>query len=99
MGISPKAMFLIRNYSMVRDLVKKLHFGLNCFTVGLLSNGSFCYGLVDNRLGGDGTGKPFGISDPKLALVVLFVFTFIWSIFFSAIEDLGCKFDEDGLSL
>jgi photosystem II PsbW protein len=58
------------------------------------------FALVDDRLNGDGTGKPLGINDPVLGFVIGGVFLTIWALWFNGQKDLG-DFEDDnsGLSL
>ena len=55
---------------------------------------------VDERLNGDGTGKPLGINDEQLVFAMVGVFTLIWSLWFNGQKDLG-DFDDvdDGLKI
>merc|ERR1712232_758982 len=55
--------------------------------------------LVDDRLGGDGTGKPLGISDPILGWVIISVLTAVWSLFYLSTRFFNSTGDEDGLGL
>merc|ERR1711904_159296 len=55
--------------------------------------------LVDDRLGGDGTGKPLGISDPILGWVIISVLSAVWSLFFLSTRFFNSTGDEDGLGL
>lgn len=59
---------------------------------------------VDNRLGGEGTGKILGIGGSE-GWAILIVFALVWSLFFAAQKQLGDgpkgrgKGDDSGLSL
>ena len=44
---------------------------------------------VDERLNGDGTGKPLGVNDEQLVFAMVGVFTLVWSLWFSSQKDLG----------
>lgn len=54
---------------------------------------------VDDRMGGDGTGKILGINDGILGWVIFGVFTTIWAVYYNATRELGGENEEDGLSL
>jgi photosystem II PsbW protein len=55
---------------------------------------------VDDRLNGDGTGRPFGVNDPALGWVIVGVAGAIWTLYFTSQKDLGDFEDpEDGLNL
>merc|ERR1712178_79432 len=55
------------------------------------------FAVVDDRLNGDGVGLPLGINEPVLGWVLLGMFTFIWSQYYSTFDgdDQG---DDSGLS-
>mmetsp|Transcript_29086 Transcript_29086/g.69488 ORF Transcript_29086/g.69488 Transcript_29086/m.69488 type:complete len:123 (-) Transcript_29086:66-434(-) len=60
------------------------------------------FALVDQRLGGEGTGKALGINDSVLGWIILGVFTLVWTQFYSAQKDVdpNSPDDEDsGLTL
>eukprot|EP00218_Dolichomastix_sp_CCMP3274_P003605 CAMPEP_0170162414 /NCGR_PEP_ID=MMETSP0033_2-20121228/77081_1 /TAXON_ID=195969 /ORGANISM="Dolichomastix tenuilepis, Strain CCMP3274" /LENGTH=254 /DNA_ID=CAMNT_0010400039 /DNA_START=387 /DNA_END=1151 /DNA_ORIENTATION=+ len=62
------------------------------------------FALVDDRMGGDGTGLPLGVNDPVLAFVLVAMATLIWALYFfagGADEGIinGGKDDDSGLSL
>lgn len=50
---------------------------------------------VDERLNGDGTGRPLGINDPTLGFVFFGVAGTIWSLYYFGQKDLGDFEDED----
>ena len=55
---------------------------------------------VDERLNGDGTGKPLGINDEQLVFAMVGVFTLVWSLWFNSQKDLGDFSDvDDGLKI
>ena len=54
---------------------------------------------VDDRLGGEGTGKILGIGSGE-QWAILGVFTLIWALYYAAGRDLGGdKGDDSGLTL
>jgi len=54
---------------------------------------------VDDRLGGEGTGKVLGIGGGE-QWAILGVFTLIWALYYAAGRDLGGdKGDDSGLTL
>ncbi|GLC75995.1 PSII 6.1 kDa protein [Pleodorina starrii] len=58
------------------------------------------WALVDERMNGDGTGKPFGVNDPVLGWVLTGVFGVMWAVWFNGQRDLGDFEDNDsGLKL
>lgn len=57
---------------------------------------------VDQRMNGDGVGLPLGINDGALGWVVLGVFTFIWTLYYtSSLTEFGEEGpgDDSGLGL
>jgi photosystem II PsbW protein len=55
---------------------------------------------VDDRLNGDGTGKPFGVNDPVLGWVIVGVSSGMWALWYNGQKDLGAFDDEnDGLKI
>ena len=58
-----------------------------------------CAAQVDDRLGGEGTGKILGIGSGE-QWAILGVFTLIWALYYAAGRDLGGdKGDDSGLTL
>lgn len=55
-----------------------------------------CAAKVDDRMNGDGTGRPFGVNDPALGWVIVGVAGTMWALFYTSQKDLG---SEDGLDL
>jgi photosystem II PsbW protein len=59
-----------------------------------------CCAQVDDRLNGDGTGKPFGVNDPALGWAIVGVGALMWTLWFNGQKDLGDFEDpDDGLNL
>ncbi len=55
---------------------------------------------MDDRLNGDGTGKPFGVNDPALGWAIFGVASLMWTLWYTSQKDLGDFEDpEDGLNL
>ncbi len=53
------------------------------------------FSQVDERLNGDGTGKPLGVNDEQQVFAMLGVFTLIWSLWYTSSKDLGDFGDKD----
>ena len=54
---------------------------------------------VDDRLGGEGTGKILGVSGIE-GWAIIGVFTLVWALYYAAQKDLGGdKTDDSGMSL
>ena len=67
---------------------------LECDTLSLVSL------QVDERMNGDGTGRPLGINNGAVGLAMLIVFTTVWSQWYGSQKDLGQFEDKDsGLGL
>lgn len=55
---------------------------------------------MDERLNGDGTGKPLGVSDPALGWTIFGVAFGVWIAYFLSQKDFGDFEDPDaGLKL
>lgn len=55
---------------------------------------------IDKRLGGEGTGKIFGISQGPEGWAIFLVFGLVWAVFSQSSKALGgSKDDDSGLSL
>ncbi|KAK9862010.1 hypothetical protein WJX84_010493 [Apatococcus fuscideae] len=55
--------------------------------------------LVDERLGGEGTGKPFGVGGLE-GWAIFIVFGLVWAAYYQATKELGGDAgDDSGLSL
>lgn len=66
----------------------------------LLHHDSFSRAQVDERMNGDGTGRPLGINNGAVGLAMLIVFTVVWSQWYGSQRDLGEFDDKDsGLGL
>eukprot|EP00239_Pterosperma_sp_CCMP1384_P003391 CAMPEP_0197845768 /NCGR_PEP_ID=MMETSP1438-20131217/2655_1 /TAXON_ID=1461541 /ORGANISM="Pterosperma sp., Strain CCMP1384" /LENGTH=120 /DNA_ID=CAMNT_0043457191 /DNA_START=68 /DNA_END=430 /DNA_ORIENTATION=+ len=84
---APRAVAVKRNLKMVckaENQVQKTFTAVSTAATTALISASPAFALVDERLNGDGTGKPLGVSDPSLA-VVLFGVTFaVWLAYYTA---------------
>lgn len=84
------------------DLLEKGFFGTTRRFALLTSQPQpkFYLAQVDERLNGDGTGKPLGINDEQLVFAMVGVFTLVWSLWLTAQKDLGDFKDvDDGLKI
>eukprot|EP00197_Chlamydomonas_leiostraca_P010356 CAMPEP_0202861714 /NCGR_PEP_ID=MMETSP1391-20130828/3007_1 /ASSEMBLY_ACC=CAM_ASM_000867 /TAXON_ID=1034604 /ORGANISM="Chlamydomonas leiostraca, Strain SAG 11-49" /LENGTH=120 /DNA_ID=CAMNT_0049541143 /DNA_START=45 /DNA_END=407 /DNA_ORIENTATION=+ len=75
------------------EIVKKAAAAMTVLPALVAAHPAFA--LVDERLNGDGTGKPFGINDSILGFVIVGVLTTIWAIWFNGQKDLGDFEDPD----
>lgn len=75
------------------DAVKKAAAAVLALPTLLAASPAFA--LVDERLNGDGTGLPLGISDGSIGWPMLAVFGLVWSIWYSSQKDLGDFEDKD----
>ena len=55
--------------------------------------------VVDERLGGEGTGQVLGLSDPALGWIFFGVITLVWALYFVFSQGLPEGDDDSGLSL
>ena len=55
--------------------------------------------VVDERLGGEGTGQILGLSDPALGWILFGAFTLVWTLYFLYSQGLPEGDDDSGLSL
>ncbi|GAX80106.1 hypothetical protein CEUSTIGMA_g7544.t1 [Chlamydomonas eustigma] len=75
------------------ETVKKVAASLAALPALIVSHPAFA--LVDERLNGDGTGKPLGVNDEQQVFAMVGVFTLIWGLWFTASRDLGDFSDKD----
>jgi len=103
----PARLQSLRGVSMKRYEENKLHceqdvarrFGKalgSTALIGQMMKGCEALALVDDRLGGEGTGKILGINDPTLGVVIFFTFGLIWVLYATSTKELG---NDDGLGL
>nr|Q9SPI9.1 RecName: Full=Photosystem II reaction center W protein, chloroplastic; AltName: Full=PSII 6.1 kDa protein; Flags: Precursor [Chlamydomonas reinhardtii]6KAC_W Chain W, Photosystem II reaction center W protein, chloroplastic [Chlamydomonas reinhardtii]6KAC_w Chain w, Photosystem II reaction center W protein, chloroplastic [Chlamydomonas reinhardtii]6KAD_W Chain W, Photosystem II reaction center W protein, chloroplastic [Chlamydomonas reinhardtii]6KAD_w Chain w, Photosystem II reaction center W len=92
------AVTVVCKATTVRSEVAKKVAMLSTLPATLAAHPAFA--LVDERMNGDGTGRPFGVNDPVLGWVLLGVFGTMWAIWFIGQKDLGDFEDaDDGLKL
>lgn len=71
-----------------------------CLVFLLLCKLSYGAPQVDDRLGGEGTGKVLGSSGAGEQYAIIGVFGLIWALYYAAGRDLGGdKGDDSGLTL
>lgn len=69
------------------------------FAAFAASNPGAALALVDERLSTEGTGLSLGLSNPKLAWILIGVFSLIWALYFVYSAGLPEGDDDSGLSL
>ncbi|KAL3694335.1 hypothetical protein R1sor_007986 [Riccia sorocarpa] len=69
------------------------------FAAFAAANPGAAFALVDERLSGEGTGLGLGLSNPKLAWILIGVTALIWSLFFVYSSGLPEGDDGSGLDL
>lgn len=69
------------------------------FAAFAATNPGAALALVDERLSTEGTGLGLGLSNPKLAWILVGVTTLVWALFFVYSSGLPEGDDDSGLSL
>jgi photosystem II PsbW protein len=69
------------------------------FAAFAAANPGAAFALVDERLSTEGTGLGLGLSNPKLAWILIGVTTLIWALYFVYASGLPEGDDDSGLSL
>lgn len=75
-----------------------LGMGASMMAAAAASSSPAAMALVDERLSGEGTGLPFGLSNNLLGWILLGVFGLIWGLYFTYTSTLD-EDEESGLSL
>merc|ERR1719356_1050867 len=71
----------------------------NTALIGAMTAGCEALALVDDRLGGEGTGKILGVNDPVLGWVIIGVFGTVWALYAVSTKTMPIVGDGDGLGL
>merc|ERR1719456_884672 len=67
--------------------------------IGAATAGCEALALVDERMGGDGTGKALGINDGVLGWHMFGVFLLVWGLFYVSTKSMGSILRDEGLDL